>query len=824
AVEKRFEGNAATKKTQRNLLKQQYENFTTSSLEVLDQTFDRLQKLISQSEIHALVSCDGLGGYDWSDQAKEGPTNFALMAYSSTSSNFEMRIEQYFLMTDYSQWEVILNGDSPIPTRVIDGVVQPVRKNELKVRGTLLIAFPDKYQLNFNIHKDAKSLMEAIEKRTNESVSAVTSVFAASTKVPVSALLNVDNLSDARFQADEEPINYALMAFTPSSSSSSDNETSVSIKKSNDVVRLQALIDRRKVIITEETVRKALRLDDADSIDFLPNEEIFVELARMGYEKPSTKFTLYKAFFSAKSKFFIHIILQCISAKRTAWNEFSSSMASAVISLATVPQQAQEVEEDAADADDVNEISDEPTPPSPAPATTPPPQQELILSPPQDEKQDKIAQAIEIIKLKQRVRRRMHPNERKGEIAELDADEDVTLEEVVVEVTKDADETDEAEPAEVEEASAPRRRRGVIIQDPKEAATASLRQAHIEQDEAYAKELEAKLNANINWNEVIEQVKRKEIKDNTIMRYQAFKRKLVTEAQARKNMMVNLKNMDGFKVDFFKERGKEIEEVESKESKRKSKSSKQKTAKKQRINKEVEELKTHLQIVPNDEDDVYTEATPLVLSFGVDTVEDFKEYMLRDYYCWLKTYCYWFWLKLLDNTAGNFMPQKPNLYGLEEFVNKLKVTEPTVKKPVVETSEAKASADKPKVVRKNFGSLLIEDWISDSEDKAESKSKIKKETVKPSFAKIKFVKSKKQVKSPRKTTVKQGMIDSGCSRHMTKNMFYLIDYEEIDGGYVMKKHKLTTDGFGMTIEGYVITQSHKRWDGEIGPKITREVK
>ncbi|GKG08863.1 hypothetical protein Tco_0334695, partial [Tanacetum coccineum] len=46
AVEKRFGGNAATKKTQRNLQKQQYENFTTSSSEVLDQTFDRLQKLI----------------------------------------------------------------------------------------------------------------------------------------------------------------------------------------------------------------------------------------------------------------------------------------------------------------------------------------------------------------------------------------------------------------------------------------------------------------------------------------------------------------------------------------------------------------------------------------------------------------------------------------------------------------------------------------------------------------------------------------------------------------------------------------------------------
>nr|GEZ25678.1 hypothetical protein [Tanacetum cinerariifolium] len=37
-----------------------------------------------------LVSCDGLGGYNWSDQSKDGPTNFALMANSSTSSNSEV--------------------------------------------------------------------------------------------------------------------------------------------------------------------------------------------------------------------------------------------------------------------------------------------------------------------------------------------------------------------------------------------------------------------------------------------------------------------------------------------------------------------------------------------------------------------------------------------------------------------------------------------------------------------------------------------------------------------------------------------------------------
>nr|GEV69224.1 putative ribonuclease H-like domain-containing protein [Tanacetum cinerariifolium] len=60
---------------------------------------------------------------------------------------WKMRIEQYFLMTDYSLWERL------------------ARKNELKARGTLLMALPDKHQLKFNIHKDAKTLMEAIEKR-----------------------------------------------------------------------------------------------------------------------------------------------------------------------------------------------------------------------------------------------------------------------------------------------------------------------------------------------------------------------------------------------------------------------------------------------------------------------------------------------------------------------------------------------------------------------------------------------------------------------------------------------------------------------------------
>ncbi|GJW15391.1 hypothetical protein Tco_0019524 [Tanacetum coccineum] len=55
AIENRFGGNAATKKTQKNLLKQQYENFAASRTEVIKQTYERLQKLISQLEMHGEV-------------------------------------------------------------------------------------------------------------------------------------------------------------------------------------------------------------------------------------------------------------------------------------------------------------------------------------------------------------------------------------------------------------------------------------------------------------------------------------------------------------------------------------------------------------------------------------------------------------------------------------------------------------------------------------------------------------------------------------------------------------------------------------------------
>nr|GEV13095.1 hypothetical protein [Tanacetum cinerariifolium] len=125
-----------------------------------------------------------------------------------------------------------------------------------------------------------------------------------------------------------------------------------------------------------------------------------------------------------------------------------------------------------------------------------------------------------------------------------------------------------------------RRRKGVVIRDPEKSTTSSIiipakakskdkgkgilveepkplkKQAQIKQDKAFAMELEAELNRNIHWDKVIDHVHKKAKKDPA---------------------------------------------------------GKIKAAKRKKLDEEVEELKRHLQIVPNKEDDAYTEATPLAL-------------------------------------------------------------------------------------------------------------------------------------------------------------------------------------------------------------------
>ncbi|GJV79449.1 hypothetical protein Tco_1515319 [Tanacetum coccineum] len=115
--------------------------------------------------------------------------------------------------------------------------------------------------------------------------------------------------------------------------------------------------------------------------------------------------------------------------------------------------------------------------------------------------------------------------------------------------------------------------------------------------------------------------------------------------------------------------------------------------------------------------------------------------------------------------TGNFMPPRPDLTlpSLDDFTE---VNEPVsnsiVEKSTIETNE-------PKIARKDNGAPIIEDWVSDSDE--EDVPKVKKVEMfnKPSFAKINFVKSTKQVKSPRKTSVDKNRQSTPSPRGNKRN-------------------------------------------------------
>nr|GEV91165.1 hypothetical protein [Tanacetum cinerariifolium] len=175
--------------------------------------------------------------------------------------------------------------------------------------------------------------------------------------------------------------------------------------------------------------------------------------------------------------------------------------------------------------------------------------------------QDKVAQALDITKLKQRVkklekkRRSKHSDLKRLRKVELDVDEDVTLVDVDTAVEMDADiqgrikedvtAVKEINVAEPEPTMAKR------LQD-EEIKQAAAREKQEKEDLERAKVLQQQYDQkqeNIDWNDVVEQMQEKHL-DN-IKKYQILKRKPISIAQAKKNIILYLKNMDGYKIRHF---------------------------------------------------------------------------------------------------------------------------------------------------------------------------------------------------------------------------------------------------------------------------------
>nr|GEV89901.1 hypothetical protein [Tanacetum cinerariifolium] len=508
--------------------------------------------------------------------------------------------------------------------------------------------------------------------------------------------------------------------------------TSVSVKKVNNVTRLQALVDKKKVIIIEAIIRDALRLDDAESIDSLPNEEIFTELSRMGAKRTSgnefsssmasaviclstgrkfnfskyifdslvrnvdssTKFYMYPRFLQLmiraqvgdlslhSTKYSSPALTQKVFANiKRVGNGFSGVDTTLFEGMIVAHQVDVAADEGAASVavDDVPAAADEPTIPSPTPTTPPPPPSQDLPSTSQERISTNMdadedvtlkdvadiatevavdAETEEIADVQGRqaksqaqiyqidlehVDKVLSMQDDKVETAELqEVVEVVITAKLITEVVTAASATITAATTLISAAtitvapSAARRRKGVVIRDPEETPTPSIIIHSEPKSKDKGKGIMVEEPKPLKKQAQIE----KEKEDNAMMRYQALMRKPQTEAQARKNMMIYLRNMAGFKMDYFKgvsyddirpifekkfnsnvaflEKTREhMEEEDIKALKRPSKSQAEKAAKKHNLDEEVEELKRHLQILPNDEDDVYTKATPLALKVPI---------------------------------------------------------------------------------------------------------------------------------------------------------------------------------------------------------------
>ncbi|GJX53151.1 ribonuclease H-like domain-containing protein [Tanacetum coccineum] len=119
----------------------------------------------------ALVSCDGLGGYDWSDQAEEGP-NYALMAFSSSSSDSEVHNDSVCSKSCLESVEdklEVYKANESIYLQDIKGLKFEIHIGEITIRELrkkLEIVQKEKNGIQLNVDKfghASKSLNKLIE-------------------------------------------------------------------------------------------------------------------------------------------------------------------------------------------------------------------------------------------------------------------------------------------------------------------------------------------------------------------------------------------------------------------------------------------------------------------------------------------------------------------------------------------------------------------------------------------------------------------------------------------------------------------------------------
>nr|GEV28678.1 putative ribonuclease H-like domain-containing protein [Tanacetum cinerariifolium] len=424
----------------------------------------------------------------------------------------------------------------------------------------------------------------------------------------------------------------------------------VVVKQSNDVTMLQALVDKKKVVITEATIRDALCLDDAEGVDCLPNKEIFAELARMGYEKPSTMLTFYKAFFLSQWKFLIYTILQLLSAKRTSWNEFCSAMASAFICLSTgrifnfskyifeslvrnvdssfkfymYPRKrifrvktplfkgmlvAGELEEQ---GDAEEQVQDDVDDAAAQGANTAVQGDDGRMIDELD--RDEGAALMDDEGAEKKAEEAQEDELEVQEVVDV-----VTTAKLITEVVSAASESVTAASITIvaAEPQVPAATITValvrVVAASKEPKPIKKKQ-QVEMNEEYARKLHEELNKDIDcnkdidWNASIDHVKQKAKEDPCVQRYQGM---------SFDDIRPIFKSKFNLNIEFLLKKKEQLEDEENRAIQSINETPGQKATKRRKLNEEVKDLKQHLEIVPDEDDDVYTEATPLAMKVPV---------------------------------------------------------------------------------------------------------------------------------------------------------------------------------------------------------------
>ncbi|KAJ9535822.1 hypothetical protein OSB04_un001023 [Centaurea solstitialis] len=107
------------------------------------------------------------------------------------------------------------------------------------------------------------------------------------------------------------------------------------IETLNNTKVIQTTVSDRPLTVSESTIRRCLHLDDEGGETSIPTSDIFPALAQMGYEGSLKSLKIKKKHFGHQWKFLVHILIHCFSKKSSGWDEFGSTIASALVCLAT---------------------------------------------------------------------------------------------------------------------------------------------------------------------------------------------------------------------------------------------------------------------------------------------------------------------------------------------------------------------------------------------------------------------------------------------------------------------------------------------------------